>query len=147
MLAAGSAAPPFRLDGFALEERTEAVLLAFFKITCPTCQLTFPYLQRLADRTGMTVIGVSQDGPEGTAEFNEAFGVRFPTVCDPAAGGYAVSNAYGLEYVPALFLVEPDGRIAWRSEGFVKADLEALAGRWGVALFNDGDRVPNYKPG
>ena len=43
-------APAFRLGSFELKERDTPVLLAFFKITCPTCQLAFPYLQRLADR-------------------------------------------------------------------------------------------------
>lgn len=147
MVAVGDLAPRFRLGSFALETLAEPVLLAFFKITCPTCQLTFPFLQRLADRGGPRVVGISQDDAEGTAEFNEAFGVRFETIPDPKADGYAASNLYGLEYVPALFLVEPDGRVSWRSEGFAKADLEKLASRWGVELFEATDRVPIYKPG
>ncbi len=28
------------------------VLLAFFKVSCPTCQLTLPYLQRISGREG-----------------------------------------------------------------------------------------------
>lgn len=147
MLAAGSVAPAFRLGSFALEKLTGPVLLAFFKITCPTCQLTFPFLQRLVDRGGPRVVGISQDDAAGTAEFNDAFGVRFETVSDPKADGYAVSRLYGLEYVPALFLVEPDGRISWTSEAFAKPDLEALAARWAINLFDAGDRVPIYKPG
>lgn len=143
----GDAAPTIRLGSFALENLNAPVLLAFFKITCPTCQLTFPFLQRLAERSGLDVVGISQDGPEGTREFNDAFGVRFLTVEDPAAEGYQVSNTYGLEYVPSLFLVETDGRISWKSVGFVKQDLESLAARWGIALFDPSDRVPVYKPG
>ena len=140
MIGVGSTAPVFE----PIERLTAPVLLAFFKMSCPTCQLIFPYLQRLADRGGPRIVGVSQDDAEGTAGFNAAFGVRFETVIDV---GYAVSAAYGLEYVPALFLVEPGGRIGWKSEAFVKADLEELAARWGVTLFDAGDRVPNYKPG
>lgn len=140
MIGVGSEAPVFP----PVENLTAPVLLAFFKINCPTCQLTFPYLQRLADRGGPRIVGVSQDDAEDTAEFKAAFGVRFETVLDT---GYPVSRAYGLEYVPSLFLVEPDGRISWRSEAFAKADLEELAGRWGVRIFDAADRVPNYKPG
>lgn len=142
MLAVDGEAPLFRI----LENLTEPVLLAFFKITCPTCQLTFPYLQRLADRGGPRIVGVSQDDADGTAEFNDAFGVRFETVQD-AAPAYTVSNAYGLTHVPALFLVEPDRRISWASEGFAKAELENLAARWGVTLFDANERVPVFKPG
>lgn len=147
MLAAGDLAPAFRLGSFELTKRDTPVLLAFFKITCPTCQLTFPYLQRLFERAGLPIVGISQDGPEGTQEFVETFGVRFETVEDPASAGYAVSNAYGIEYVPSLFLVEPDGRIGWASEGFRRQDLETLGARWGVTLFGPADRVPVFKPG
>jgi peroxiredoxin len=143
----GAEAPGFSLDGFSLAGLTEPVLLAFFKITCPTCQLAFPYLQRLRDRGGPRIVGISQDGPEGTAEFAGAFGVRFPLVLDPAAAGYAVSNSYGLTHVPSLVLVEPGGRVSWTLEGFGKAELEALAARWGVTLFEAADRVPAFKPG
>ncbi|MFN0107058.1 MAG: TlpA family protein disulfide reductase [Bryobacteraceae bacterium] len=147
MIGVGGAAPVFRLGSFALENLAEPVLLAFFKIKCPTCQLTFPFLQRLSERGGPRIVGVSQDDAAATRQFNEKFGVRFETLQDPAADGYPVSVAYGLEYVPALALVEPDGRISWKSEGFAKADLETLAARWDVKLFDAGDRVPNYKPG
>lgn len=144
MIGVGSEAPVFQLGSFSLSKAAAPVLLAFFKISCPTCQLTFPFLQRLADRGGPRIVGISQDDAGRTAEFNAAFGVRFETLLD---SGYTVSNAYGLEYVPSLFLVEPDGRISWKCEGFAKADLDALAARWGVTLFDSGDRVPNYKPG
>lgn len=140
MAGVGQQAPVFS----PLEALTAPVLLAFFKIACPTCQMTFPFLQRLADRGGPRIVGVSQDDAEGTAEFNAAFDVRFETVLDE---GFAASNAYGLEYVPTMVLVEPDGRISWKIEAFVKAELEALAARWGVTLFDAGERVPNYKPG
>jgi peroxiredoxin len=145
MIGIGSEAPQFQLGSFSLEKLAAPVLLAFFKISCPTCQLTFPYLQRLADRGGPRIIAVSQDDATGTEEFKAAHGVRFETVLD--SGGYAVSNAYGLEYVPGLVLVEPDRRVSWASEGFVKSHLEALAMRWGLTLFDGGDLVPNYKPG
>lgn len=147
MLATGTPAPPFRLGGFSLAEAAGPVLLAFFKITCPTCQLTFPFLQRLAERTGLRVVGISQDNEEDTAEFNSALGVKFETVPDPANEGYRVSNAYEIEYVPTLFLIGLDGRIEWVRESFSKPDLEALAARWGAALFEPSDRVPVYKPG
>jgi len=147
MISVGAAAPVFKLGDFTLEGLARPVLLAFFKITCPTCQLVFPYLQRLVDRGGPRIVGVSQDNAEGTAEFNDAFGVRFETVQDHASEGYAVSNAYGLTHVPSLVLVETDGRISWQSEGFAKAELEDLASRWGVTLFDGADRVPLFKPG
>jgi len=42
-------------------------VLAFFKIDCPTCQLTFPYLQRMADRGQRRIVAISQDDEIGRA--------------------------------------------------------------------------------
>jgi peroxiredoxin len=95
----------------------------------------------------MQVIGISQDEARDTESFNQRYGVTFPTVLDRRADGYAVSNAYGITNVPSLFLVEPDGQISMAGSGFAKRDIEALAARVGVAVFNPGERAPEFKPG
>ncbi|MBM3786473.1 MAG: TlpA family protein disulfide reductase [Acidobacteria bacterium] len=120
------------------------LLLAFFKIDCPTCQLTFPYLQRLADRGGRRVVAISQDDAEGTREFHSDFKIALPTLIDSVASRYAVSRAYGLTHVPSLFDIGAGGEIAWSGTGFDKAVLENLAGG---GLFSEADRVPVFKPG
>ena len=60
MLAPGTRAPEIRateLDGtqVAVSDLLARgpVLAAFFKVSCPTCQYTFPFLQRMADRKGL----------------------------------------------------------------------------------------------
>jgi len=127
------------------------VLLAFFKVSCPTCQYTFPFLQRLSERlagSSATLAGISQDAVGKTKEFNQEYGVRFPVLLDPAEENYPVSNAYRITHVPTLFLIEPDGRIALTSEGFAKRDLEEIAGRLGpVPLFDREERVEDFRPG
>src|SRR5579859_5101904 len=124
------------------------VLLAFFKSTCPTCQLTFPFLERLhcgrrADAP--RVIAISQDDPAAAAEFNRTFGITFTTLLDTA--GYPVSNAYRITNVPTLFLVESDGSISHSASGFDKGYLEMLGAKFGVQLFTASDRVPVFRPG
>jgi peroxiredoxin len=153
MLEAGGRAPDFRLQD--LNGQTQSLkeilgrgpaLLAFFKVSCPVCQFTFPFLQRLHESAGgIAIIGVSQDKAEATREYNDEFGVTFPTLLDDA--GYSVSNAFGLYTVPSLFLIEPDGTISLAGCGFVKKDLEALGQRLGASPFRAGERVPENKPG
>ena len=161
-IAAGHAAPGFTLkslDGkeFALGKLLEKgpVVVAFFKISCPVCQFTVPYLQRLAERyagDSATVIGVSQDDVRGTKEFNREYGVTFPTLLD--APGYPVSNAYGLTMVPTIFLIEPDGKVKVSCMGFDKGDLEKIAGELSLRrriaaapLFRPDEVIPAQKPG
>ena len=61
------------------------LVLAFFKVSCPTCQYAFPFLERL-DRAyghkGVRIIGVSQNEPKHTADFAKEFGVTFPVLLD-----------------------------------------------------------------
>lgn len=157
MLRTGRQAPDFTLSqtgkgSIRLAELAQKgpVLLAFFKTTCPVCQMTFPFLERLSKSHApgaISVYGVSQDNAETTEEFNKEFGVTFPTLLDTAESGYPASNAYGISHVPSLFLVERDGTIAWDLDGFNKRELEALAGRVGVQLFRPGEDVPEWKAG
>ncbi|MBX5494102.1 MAG: TlpA family protein disulfide reductase [Bryobacteraceae bacterium] len=152
-LEAGDEAPEIRLPDLNGEERTLSdfaptgrTLVAFFKTTCPTCQLTFPFLDRM--RGGrLAIIGISQDDRARTREFNEHFGVHFPVLLDSETSGYPVSNAFGLTHVPSLYVLEPNGRIAWSSFGWSRKDIEALAQMAGVEVFRPGEFVPEWKAG
>jgi len=124
------------------------VLLAFYKGTCPTCQLTFPFLERLHRGKGaLQVVAISQDDARASAEFNRIYDITFPTLLDPREEGYRVSNAYQITNVPTLFLVEQDGRISQSVAGFDKAQLETLGQRFEVPVFDAGERVPVFRPG
>ena len=160
-IANGQLAPNFSLaslDGknVALGEALDRgpVVLSFFKVSCPVCQFTYPFLERLFRRYGRdaTFLAVSQDNAAASRDFVKTFGVTFPVLPDDA--GYAVSNAYGLSMVPTVFLIEPGGAVKVASMGFVKADLEAigdaLADRQRQArapLFLASESVPAVKPG
>jgi peroxiredoxin len=156
MLQPGDAAPDINLpdlDGAAwkLHEALQhgPVVLAFFKISCPTCQLTFPFLQRIADSANggpKNIVAISQDDVPDSREFQQRFGVSMPTLID-APPGYSASNAYRIFNVPSIFVVETDGRIASAVEGFNRAALEDLGRRFGVAPFRESDRVPALRPG
>jgi peroxiredoxin len=151
MPAEGSAAPDFRLDGWHLTEalRGGPVLLVFFKMACPTCQFTLPFVQRLADAAGEgspRVVAISQDDAKGTGQFAAHFGIRLQTLMDEQPG-YPVSNLYGLRNVPSLYLIEPDGRISLAVTGFSKAHFEALGERFGGSPFREGEAIPAMRPG
>jgi len=161
LLRSGQRAPGFRLvrceNGTAggtadLDGLLAAgpALLAFFKASCPVCQLTLPFLERIhrGRTTGsLAVYGISQDDAETSREFAAEFGITFPMLLDTEESGYPASNAYGLSHVPSLFLVERDGTIAWSLEGFNRRELAAVAGKGGVSLFRPHEKVPDWKAG
>ncbi len=161
LLRAGQRAPGFKLKrlekgaakGIAdLAELLASgpVLLAFFKSTCPVCQMTLPFLERIhRGRTpgSLEVYGISQDDAETTREFAGEFGLSFPMLLDTEESGYPASNNYGLSHVPSLFLVGRDGTIAWSLEGFHKRELLEVAAQAGVDPFLPGENVPEWKAG
>jgi len=154
LLTAGARAPEFRLarlDGgeASLHDliANGPILLAFFKISCPVCQLTFPFLDRLYTAGRLPVYGISQNDPEDTRDFNRRFGVTFPTLLDREENDFAASNAFGLSSVPTLFLIERDGTISRVIEGWQRAEMDSLGGIFGAAIFHPGDNVPQWKAG
>src|ERR1700690_4576247 len=91
-LATGTKAPDFglkTLDGKGFSLRQELArgpaVLAFFKVSCPTCQYALPFLERLHKAygcKGISLFGVSQNNAKDTAAFNKEFGITFPTLLD-----------------------------------------------------------------
>jgi peroxiredoxin len=139
----------------ALLEKGPAIA-AFFKVSCPVCQFTFPFLERLHQRYGKTAtfLGISQDDAKATNKFINEYGVTFPAALDENGKNYPASNAYGLTNVPTIFLIESDGKIKVVSNGFNRKELEeiatSLAERQHIppaALFRPDERVPDHKPG
>lgn len=161
-IVAGSVAPEFSLKSldqkqYSLHSLLERgpVIAAFFKISCPVCQFTFPFLERLNQQYGSggaTFLGISQDDTRATKSFATEYGVTFPVVLDE--DGYAVSNVYGLTNVPTIFLIETDGKVKVSSMGFDKRDLETIASQLAerrkialTPLFRPDEVVPSNKPG
>jgi peroxiredoxin len=159
----GTKAPSFELramDGrrFVLSDELAQgpVVLAFFKVSCPTCQYAFPFLERLEQAYGhkrVRIIGISQNDPRETANFTKEFGTSFPVLLDDTKR-YPVSNAYGLTNVPTIFWIAQDGSIEVSSVGWIKADFaeinRKMAGMEGAAptvIFQPGEEVRDFRAG
>jgi peroxiredoxin len=162
-LTVGTKAPDFEskaMDGRRFVLGDELVhgplVLAFFKVSCPTCQYAFPFLERLErayGHKGVRIIGVSQNDPRDTANFTKEFGVTFPVLLDEMKT-YPVSNAYGLTNVPTIFWIAGDGEIEVSSVGWVKADFTEInrkIAKFGktapAAVFQPGEDVRDFRAG
>jgi peroxiredoxin len=165
-LTAGTKAPDFSLpvvdgkDGgkFSLQEalRRGPVLAVFFKVSCPTCQYTFPFLERIHKAYGdkkITIVGISQNDERETRAFLKEYSITFRTLLDDP-NGYAVSNAYGLTNVPTLFLIGQSGTIEVNSVGWVKQEMEEIHRKLGAGqqsalppIFQPGEDVRDFKAG
>ena len=154
LLRPGVLAPDFslqRLDGGTISLREIVAqgpaVLAFFKVNCPVCQMTLPFLERIQSPARLSVYGISQNCEEDTREFNRYFEVTFPVLLDAEASGFPASNAFGISSVPTLFLVEQDGTVSQVTEGWRKSEIAHLGIRAGVDPFRPTDSVPEAKAG
>jgi peroxiredoxin len=162
MLQAGADAPEIELPDSAgrpvtLSELVSKgpVVAAFYKVSCPVCQFTLPFLERIHKAYGnekVAIVGICQDDAGDTREFGAEYGLSFPSLID--ASGYPASNAYGLTNVPSVFLIAPDGKIAVSFSGFDKQGLEDIGATFAkhlskpaVPVFQPCEHVPDHKPG
>jgi peroxiredoxin len=163
-LSVGAQAPDFTLSGidgkqYSLSAALEQgpLLAVFIKTTCPVCDLTMPYLNRLTETygaQGWQLWVVSQDDQQTSRHYAQDFGATFPLVVDDPADGWAVSRAYDPPATPTLFLIGPDGQVQLSGQGFSKADLNAIgeriAGHLGVqptVVAERDDGNPDFRPG
>lgn len=159
-LATGTRAPLFSLatsDGSRKNlaetlRNNPLVVLFFFKVSCPVCQFSAPYMERIhKNYPAVPVWGISQDDAVATNEFVRAHGASFPVVLDEKLES---TVEYDLTNVPTVFLVRSDGTIGQVIMGFAKSDFQNLnsaiariSGADEKTLFTDDDDVPALRPG
>ena len=163
ILKAGTLAPDFTLptmEGkkFSLRDALARgpVLAAFFKVSCPTCQYAFPFLERIHKTYGnknVTIVGVSQNEKKDTASFIKEYGVTFPVLLDDTRT-FPASNAYGLTNVPSIFWIARDGEVEISSVGWDRQEIEDMSrkaaeitGDRAKSIFQPGENVADFRAG
>ena len=144
----GTAAPA--IDGVDLASAPTA--LFFYKTTCPVCRMAAPKAQAFNAAYPGRIVGVGEDPPGKLASFAGEFGVEFGSV--PDLPPYPASDAYGIEVVPTLFVIDAGGAIvetveSWDREGWNRAS-ETMAGLTGsayVPVSSEEDGLPAFRPG
>lgn len=160
-LSPGKKAPAFDLAGedgsprrFKAQPGEPLTLLAFYKDTCPVCQFTLPFLERIYQgvKGRLNFWAVSQDDAQRAQAFARDYKLSFPQAIDKE--GYPASNSFGVRSVPTVFLIESGGKVLRTIEGFVKKDYEALAQDLArlleistPAVFKPGESIPALRPG
>jgi thiol-disulfide isomerase/thioredoxin len=144
----GQPAPP--VPGVAFDDGPLAVV--FYKVTCPVCQMAAPKVDLMAKKYAGRVVGVGQDPPDALERFGREFGMDVPAV--PDLPPYDASNAYGIETVPTLFVIDGDGTVAdsvvsWDRDGYNRASarLAELLGVEPATVSEPTDGLPSFRPG
>lgn len=105
------------------------VLLDFWATWCKPCLAALPELdalhRRLSDR-GLTVIGVSVDGPRNFSKVRpmaQRLGLGFPIVLDEDG---SLQQRYQARAVPTSVLISTEGRMVLVKQGWRPGETEEL---------------------
>ena len=132
------------------------VVLGIYKSSCQASKTIFPFLERLHRRyagNGLSVFGVAQDSANITRSFARRLGLTFPILVE--GDGYPVSRAFDIAATPTVYLIRPDGTVAFTTMGHFMPTVnelgEAVTGALGLPsepLVTDADAdVPVFVPG
>ncbi len=135
---AGKPAPEFSVEAIAnvpgkprlslSELHGKVVILDFWATWCGPCRAQSPVLdslQRKFQDRGLMVVGMNTNDGEGNAkEWAASHGVVYPIVYDQ---NDAVAHGYNVNSFPTLFVIDREGKIVAKREGFTSAnELEGL---------------------
>jgi thiol-disulfide isomerase/thioredoxin len=148
VIGVGDAAP--LVPGVPFDEGP--VALVFYKVTCPVCQMAAPKVDAMARAYPGRVVGVGQDPSDELERFDREFGMDVPAV--PDLPPYDMSNAFGIETVPTLVVIDSagdvvDAVVSWDRAGFNRASarLARLLGVEPAMVSDSSDGLPAFRPG
>jgi thiol-disulfide isomerase/thioredoxin len=120
---ATSAGEPLDLTAF----KGQVVYLDFWASWCAPCRESFPWMNRLQDELGhdgLVVIAVNVDRERADADrFLREHPAQFRIVYDPDG---LLPEKFGVRGMPTSFLIDRNGHVQSRHEGFLIRNRDAL---------------------
>lgn len=97
--------------------QNQVSVLNVFASWCIPCRAELPYLQQLAETTGVPIYGLNykEKNPEDGAAFLAKYGDPYTLVGMDLSGRTAID--FGVYGIPETFLIDRDGRIRYRHVG------------------------------
>lgn len=134
-------APDFRLpalDGRTIslaDYRGKKVVVSFWASWCGPCRLELPVLRSFFDKAyrrdgNFEILSINLDEDREAAETAaEQAKLPFPVLLDP---GQKIANAFGVQGIPALFVIGKTGHVDYGGVGFNPGLEMLLAGQLGI---------------
>ena len=136
------AAPDF--SALTLEGRTvsladfrgqKKVVVTFWASWCGPCRIEMPsliqfYKRNHSEASDFEILAISIDeDPKAAASFATAMKLNFPVLLDSSK---TVANAYGVEGIPTMFVIDKAGKVIYGHAGFDATMEFRLANELGI---------------
>ncbi len=120
----GDVAPPWQARDFAgrtvefpAVTQGKPAIVIFWATWCPYCKAFMPYLKNIAAdyaQQGVKVVAidVKEDGRGDPKAYVQALG--FSPIAIANADGDRIMQAYGIRYIPGVFIVDGKGQVAYK---------------------------------
>lgn len=107
------------------EYKGKILLINFFATWCPPCRQEMPHLQKMHDKygpEGFAVLAISVDdgGPRIVNKLVQKMGLTYPVVLADDKVSFDFGGIIG---IPTTFLVNREGRILKRFDGYIPHDI------------------------
>ena len=129
-------APDFNLkdlsgQSFKLSaHRGKPVLLIFITTWCPTCRSEMPHYKSIYEtygQRGLEVVNIDIQEPKNRAsQFAAKYQISYKTLLDDNGD---IAGTYGIVGIPAMVLIDKDGKIVSRNYSAIDILLETLFGK------------------
>ena len=150
LTAVGDTAPDFSLPllggaAFTLSEHSgKVVLVNWWATWCPPCREEIPHLRaEVWDRfqgPDFTMISISrEETPEVAGAYAAEHGMAWPQAVDPDRSVY---GKYASAYIPRNYVIGPDGRIVFQSQGYEPEEFAQMID----IIRGELDRIPPPRP-
>lgn len=113
------------------------VVVSFWASWCGPCRMEMPglikfYKDNHNDSSDFEILAVSiDDDPKDASDFATAQKLNFPVLLDPLQ---KMANAYEVEGIPTMFVIDKDGKVIYGQEGFSMGMEYQLARELGIKL-------------
>jgi peroxiredoxin len=112
--------------------RGQPVLVHFWATWCPVCRLGNGAIDAIARDHRVVTVALQSGDPAEIREYMATEGLSFEVLPDPTG---AVASQWGVPGVPATFILDPAGRIAFSTPG-ISSEWGLRARLWAADLID-----------
>ena len=109
-------------------EKNKYTLLDFWASWCNPCRKAMPEIKKIYEKygkKGLAVVSLSLDTDENAwKKAVNDLGMTWTQLCNPDGGSNQVGQAYGVEFIPTVVIIDKEGKIVSRG-----LESEALAAK------------------